>query len=289
VVNPAARGGRARRLWPRLRDTLTREGLVFEAVETCAPGHATALAGEAARAGVPLVVAVGGDGTLNEVVNGLLPVREAHPVTVGALMTGRGRDASRNLGLPRDPLRAARRLAHGREVARDVGLARWPGGQRFFLGWAGAGFDAVVAERAGGGGGRLVYLRAVLASLYHYRPVDLSLQLDGEAAGTGPAASVVVCNGASFGGGMRIAPAARTDDGRLDVVRLGALGRAELARWLPTVYWGGHLANPKIRTWRATRVRVDSASPVPVQLDGELGPHTPLDVEILPAALRLLV
>jgi YegS/Rv2252/BmrU family lipid kinase len=248
-----------------------------------------ALAAEAARARVPLVVAVGGDGTLNEVVNGLLPLREEYPVTVGALLTGRGRDACRNLGLARDPLRAARRLVEGSPVARDVGLARWPGGQRFFVGWAGAGFDAVVAERAGGRGGRLVYLGAVLTSLYHYRTAEVRVRLDDVEAWAGPAASTVVCNGGSFGGGMRIAPAARPDDGLLDVVLLGALGRPELVRWLPTLYWGGHLANPKVRTWRAGRVRIDAAPPAPVQLDGELGAHTPLEVSILPGALRLLV
>jgi YegS/Rv2252/BmrU family lipid kinase len=285
-VNPAAGGGRARRLWPRIRDALSRRGFSFEAVETRAVGHAITLAAEAARARVPLVVAVGSDGTLNEVVNGLLPLREEHPVTLEVVMTGRGRDAGRNLGLPRDPLRAAHRLADGRVVTRDVGLARWPGGRRFFLGWAGAGFDAVVAERAGGRGGRLVYLRAVLTSLYDYRPAELSLHLDDAEAWTGAAASAVICNGASFGGGMRIAPAARPDDGLLDVVLLGALGRAELARWLPTVYWGGHLANPKIRTWRATQVRVVGPTPIPVQLDGELGFHTPLDVSILPSPRR---
>lgn len=257
--------------------------------ETRGPGHAMALAAEAARARVPLVVAVGGDGTLNEVVNGLLPLREEYPVTVGAVMTGRGRDACRNLGLARDPLRAARRLVEGRVVARDVGLARWPGGRRFFLGWAGAGFDAVVAERAGARGGRLVYLRAVLTSLYDYRPVELAVRLGDVDAWAGPAASMVVCNGGSFGGGMRIAPTARPDDGLLDVVLLGALGRAELARWLPTVYWGGHLANPKIRTWRAVQVGIVTATPIPVQLDGELGARTPLDVSIHPGALHLLV
>jgi diacylglycerol kinase family enzyme len=248
-----------------------------------------ALAAEAARARVPLVVAVGGDGTLNEVVNGLLPLREEYPVTVGALLTGRGRDACRNLGLARDPLRAARRLVDGSPVARDVGLARWPGGQRFFVGWAGAGFDAVVAERAGGRGGCLVYLGAVLTSLYHYRTVEVRVRLDDVEAWAGPAASAVVCNGGSFGGGMRIAPAARPDDGLLDVVLLGALGRPELVRWLPTLYWGGHLANPKVRTWRAGRVRIDAAPPALVELDGELGARTPLEVSIFPGALRLLV
>jgi YegS/Rv2252/BmrU family lipid kinase len=247
------------------------------------------LAEEAARAGVPLVVAVGGDGTLNEVVNGLVPLRREHPVTVGALMTGRGRDACRNLGLVRDPRHAARRLLEGHVVRRDVGLARWPAGERFFLGWAGAGFDAVVAARAGRRGGRLAYLRAVLTSLRDYRPVETTVRLDGVDTWAGSTASVVVCNGGSFGGGMRIAPAARADDGLLDVVRLGALGRAELAWWLPTVFWGGHLANPNIQTGRASRVRVAASAPIPVQLDGELGAHTPLDVSILPGALRLLV
>jgi diacylglycerol kinase family enzyme len=257
--------------------------------ETRGPGHARALAAEGARAGVPLVVAVGGDGTLNEVINGVLPLRAEHPVTVGALMTGRGRDACGNLGLPRDPLLAARRLVEGRVVARDVGFARWPGGDRFFLGWAGAGFDAVVAGRAGGRGGRLVYLCAVVASLYEYRPAEMTLRIDGVDAWTGAAASAVVCNGPSFGGGMRIAPEARSDDGRLDLVLLGALGRAELVRWLPTVYWGGHLANPKVRTWRAAEVRITTGTPIPVQLDGELGARTPLDVSIYPGALRFLV
>lgn len=258
-------------------------------VETRARGHAATLAAEAARARVPLVVAVGGDGTLNEVVNGLVPLRAEYPVTVGALMTGRGRDACRNLGLARDPRHAARRLIEGRVAALDVGLARWPGGHRYFLGSAGTGFDAVVAERAGARGGRLTYARAVLTSLREYRPAGIAVRLDDADAWAGPAASVVVCNGAWFGGGMRIAPGARPDDGLLDVVRLGALGRLELARWLPTVYWGGHLANPRIALRRAARVRVEADAPLPVQLDGELGAHTPLDVEICPGALRLLV
>jgi diacylglycerol kinase (ATP) len=257
--------------------------------ETRGPGHATTLAREAARAGVPLVVAVGGDGTLNEVVNGLVPLRQEHPATVGALMTGRGRDACRNLGLLRDPRRAAGRLLDGRVVERDVGVARWPAGERLFLGWAGAGFDAAVAARAGRRGGRLAYLRALLTTLRDYQPVETMVSLDGVDTWAGPTASVVVCNGRSFGGGMRIAPAARADDGVLDVIRLGALGRTELARWLPTVFWGGHLANPKVQTARAVRVRVVAAPPVPVQVDGELGAHTPLDVSILPRVLRLLV
>jgi len=174
-------------------------------------------------------------------------------------------------------------------VALDVGLARWPGGHRYFLGSAGTGFDAVVAARAGARGGRLTYARAVLTSLRDYRPAEIAVRLDDADAWAGPAASVVVCNGASFGGGMRIAPSARPDDGLLDVVWLGAVGRLELARWLPTVYWGGHLANPRIELRHAARVRVDAGAPLPVQIDGELGFHTPLDIAIHPGTLHLLV
>ncbi len=268
---------------------LAARRFAFEMVETRTRGHAATLAAEAARAGVSLVVAVGGDGTLNEVVNGLAPLRVEHEVTVGALLTGRGRDAGRNLGLAPNPRRAARRLADGHVVALDLGLARWPGGHRYFLGCAGTGFDAVVAQRAGARGGRLIYPRAALTSLRDYRPVEMTVRLDDVDTWAGPAASVVVCNGAWFGGGMHIAPGARPDDGLLDVVRLGALGRLELARWLPTVYWGGHLANPRIAIRRAARVRVDAPAPLPVQLDGELGAHTPLDIEIHPGALRLLI
>ena len=238
---------------------------------------------------MPLVVAVGGDGTLNEVVNGVAPLRASHPVTVGAVMTGRGRDACRNLGLPRDPRRAVQRLVDGRVVSRDLGLAVWSGGRRFFIAAAGVGFDALVVRRAGPRGGRLRYLAAVVASLREYRPGPAVVDGPAGQSWTGAAASVIVCNGPSLGGGMRIAPAARVDDGLLDVVVLGDLGRIELAGWLPTVFWGGHLANRKIRTWQAPACTVRTAAASAVQLDGELVGSPPLEISAQPAALRLLV
>jgi diacylglycerol kinase family enzyme len=238
---------------------------------------------------VPLVVAVGGDGTLNEVVNGVAPLRESHPATVGAVMTGRGRDACRNLGLLRDPRRAVRRLVEGRVVSCDLGLATWPGGRRYFTAAVGVGFDAVVVRRAGAAGGRLRYLAAVLASLRDHRPSKVVVDGPAGASWAGEAASVIVCNGSHLGGGMRIAPGARVDDGLLDVVVLGPLGRAELALWLPTVFWGGHLANRKVRAWRGATFRLDTTGAPAAQLDGELGAGLPLEISVQPGALRLLV
>lgn len=238
---------------------------------------------------MPLIVAVGGDGTVNEVVNGATGEDGRPRVALGVVMTGRGRDACRNLGLLRNPLAAARRLVEGHEVRLDLGLARWPGGRRFFVNAAGAGFDAMVAARAArlGGGGTVPYLRAVLESLRAYQPVEIAVGRPGAADWRGPAAGVIVANGAHFGGGMRIAPGADPGDGMLDLVLLGAFGRAELVAWLPTIYWGGHLRNRKVRRVRVERARIESAAPMPVELDGEVCGATPLEVSVCPGALRL--
>ena len=283
-----AGGGHTRALWPAIRDTLGRLHFRFESVETRARGDALSLAADAVSRSVPVIVAVGGDGTFNEVINGATGEDGRPRVAIGAVMTGRGRDACRNLGLPREPLAAVRRLVEGREVRRDLGLARWPGGRRFFVNAAGAGFDAVVAARAArlGGGGTVPYLRAVLHALRAYAPVEITVE-SGEASWRGPAAGVVVSNGAHFGGGMRIAPGADPADGALDLVLLGALGRGELMAWLPTIYWGGHLRNRKVRRARIERARIESTAPLPVELDGEVCGETPLDVSVCPGALRL--
>jgi diacylglycerol kinase (ATP) len=237
---------------------------------------------------IPLVVAVGGDGTLHEIVNGIMGADGRSRAAIGVVMTGRGRDACRNFGLPRDPLDAARSVVAGREVRRDLGLARWPGGSRYFVNAAGVGFDALVAARAARlGGGTVPYLRAVLGSLQAYQPVEFTVESEGAGQWRGRAAGVVVANGAHFGGGMRIAPGADPADGALDLVRLGDFGRVELLAWLPTIYWGAHLRNAKVALARVHRARVAGPTSLPVQLDGEVCGATPLEITVCAGALRL--
>ncbi len=290
-MNPAAGGGRSGRLWRTLRERLHRRGFAFEQVETRAVGDATALAAEAARAGVELVVAVGGDGTLNEVVNGITDPEGRPRATLGAVFTGRGRDGARTLGLPRDPARAIERLLGAGAVSRDLGLVRASGGRRYFATVAGAGFDAVVSARALAiaAPGTLPYLLAVLLSLRAHRPWPIRLAVDGGPPRRVDATGVMLANGPSCGGGMRIAPGADPTDGALDLVILGALSRAALVRWLPTVYWGGHLRNPLITAERARAVTVTSDRPLPLQVDGEPWGSAPFDVSIVPNALRVRV
>jgi len=256
VVNPAAGGGRTARAWRRLRD-LVDATLPAEHAETRGPGDGERLAREAAAAGAPLVVAVGGDGTLNEVVNGVRAVGGRMPV--GAVLTGRGRDACRNFGVPRDPAAAVRVLVDGHDRSFDLGRAEWADGRRrWFTIAAGAGFDAAVARRAQSvrARGTLPYLLTVIASVHLHRPMPAVLELDGVAAPAAPITAVVAANGRWFGGGMMIAPDADPADGAFDVVVLGALGRLELLRWLPTIYSGRHLRNPRVAVHRARRVAI---------------------------------
>jgi YegS/Rv2252/BmrU family lipid kinase len=290
VVNPMAGGGRTGGAWPRLRDALTRAGLDFDWVATQAAGDGTRLARAGVRSGHRLVVAVGGDGTVNEVVNGLVGDDAGPLATAGVILTGRGRDACRNFGVPRRMAEAAAALVDGIDATFDLGLATWANGQRrYFLGAAGAGFDAAVAARAAsvGARGTLPYLFAVLATVRASQPTPATITADGTVIWRTPLLAAVVANARHVGGGMRIAPHADATDGVLDLVVLGALGRLEMIRWLPTIYWGGHLANPNIGTRRAATISIEAPTPLPTQLDGELAASTPVAFMAAPRALRL--
>jgi len=290
VVNPAAGGGRTARTWPMLAAELNRLGLAFESAWTTRRGHATDLARRAAAAGWPLVVAIGGDGTLNEVVNGVTDRRGVPLATTGAILTGRGRDARRNFSLAADWRLAARRIVEGDDVALDLGVAEWTDGtSRYFVSAAGAGFDAAVARRAAsrGGVGTLPYLLAVVEGLLAHRPIPVTIDADAGVEQSGPLTTVVAANGAYYGGGMKIAPSANPSDGALDLVVIGALGRVELLRWLPTVYRGAHLANPRITIRPIRRARVAGTTPLRTHLDGEPAADTPVTFRVCPRALRL--
>ena len=288
VVNPAAGGGRTRRAWPRLRAALAARGVAFESAETTGPDSAATLTRRAVERGSPLVVAVGGDGTLNEVVNGLADADGNFRAALGAIPTGRARDACRNLALPTDPLAALQRVLDGGETRVDAGAVEWPGGgTRYFINAAGVGFDAVVARRAASRRlrGTLPYLLAVAGTIRAHRPVRAILEEDGRVIWSGLMAAAVAANGAHYGGGMKIAPGADPADGLLDLVIMGDLGRLELLRWLPTVYRGGHLANPKVTTRRARAIVVRAHAALHV--DGEAAGNAPVTISIRPGALRL--
>ncbi len=225
IVNPASAGGRAARRWPALAAALTRQGVAFRAVMTDAPGHGVLLARRALAEGYRHLLAAGGDGILHEVVNGVLQEDPVVPesVCVGAAALGSGNDWARGRGLPDSPDGIAACVARGHSSLHDLGRLRFeaPGRpERFFVNVAGAGLDAEVIERLPASGPRrAAYLVGLLRALRAHRRSSFNLSA-AERTWHGPLMLALAAIGPRCGGGMRLAPQARADDGLLDVVAI---------------------------------------------------------------------
>lgn len=287
IVNPAAGSGRAVRAAARLRHAALAAGAEMRV--STAPGDVERLAREAAAAGISRIVAVGGEGTVQEVANGLAG---APATAVGIVPGGNGNDLARALGLPREPLAALAVALDCAPRAIDLGMVRSAAGERRFVAAGGTGFDAGVATRMAGARawwqrGRLGYLLTTLDELRHHRNAAVRMTLDGsELAIDGPILFAAFANSAFYGGGMQIAPQALPDDGLLDLCLVGDLSRLEALRQLPGLYRGAHVTHPAVtmRRFRSLRIEGEAA---PVHLDGEPHGRLPVHVEVLPGALRV--
>ena len=284
VVNPSAGGGRAARLLDPIRAAARSHG--GEVVCTERRGHADHLARQAASQRFDAVVGVGGDGTLNEVANGLLGGES--PLPLGAIPGGTGNDFVRSLGLPSDPLAALRVVWSGAE--REIDLGRC--GERIFLNAAGVGFDARVARTAQRFPralkvGTVPYVAGVLLELVRNTAHPMRLELDDRQVEQ-RLLMVAVANGTFYGGGMMICPNAVRDDGLLDVCTVGDMPRHEVLRLLPKVFSGGHVGHPMVQLFRTREVRIECAAGSEIQLDGELVGRLPAVFRAAPRALRVL-
>lgn len=281
VVNPTAGAGRAGALWRRLGEE-ARRVLQADVVLTQAPGHARAAAADAAKAGCRRIVAIGGDGTVHEVVNGALP-RE---VQIAVVPLGTGNDFARCAGVPRDPRAALFGLPGGHCRTLDLGQV----GDELYLHVAGAGFDADVARRINAGPrrarGKLPYLLATLRTLRGFRGAAMRLDLDGRIEER-VCALVAVGNAPAYAGGMRICPGARMDDGLLEVCVVGDLRPLGLLALLPSVFSGAHVRHRCVSSHAVRRLRLDGPSGVAVHADGEPAGGLPAEFRVAPGALRL--
>ncbi len=284
IVNPAAGGGRVRRRWPLLEEELRRRGVRWQAFWTERAGHATTLAKTACLEGYDAVVAVGGDGTLNEVVNGAI----GSDVPVGLIPLGTGIDFSRTTGLPRSPGQALDVILAGRVQRVDVGVVN----DRYFCNVAGTGFDATVADRVNQSsskrGGIIPYIQAVFQTLFTYRNTPFKISVDDttfEVTGL----LMAVANGRYYGGGFMICPDAEVADGRFDVCIVGDVDKLSTVLLLPRVISGGHRGHPKVTFVKGRRVTVEGPSDLRIQADGELIGHLPASFEMKEAALPMLL
>jgi diacylglycerol kinase (ATP) len=299
IVNPAARNGAVGRRWEKLASQLSALGIDAETAHTERPGHATGLVRDGLRHGPRLVVAVGGDGTVNEVVNGFFEDGKAiaPESELAVIPIGTGRDGVRTYGISGKPERAIALLADGATRTIDLGRATYTahaGGEesRIFLNIASCGLSGAVAERANRTskrlGGTPAFLWATIATFAGWKNVPFRITIDGEQREL-VANNTIVANGRYFGGGMHIAPDARTDDGLLDAIVFGDVGRLDLARNMHRLYRGTILRHPKASHRLARSVLVEPARPLPIEIDGEQPGVTPVRFEVLPAALRLRV
>ncbi len=291
VLNPAAGGGRALRAWPRLAIALEHAGVRCELEVTRGPGHATELAAEALRRGRRRLLAVGGDGTLHEIANGL--ATDGERVALSAAATGTGNDWARGLGLPRAPRAIAAMLRAERRRPHDLGVAESTlAGRRVehrFLNVAGVGYDADVLDRLPRRGPRsLRYLWAVLAGLPGYRPADYRLAC-GAARIDGRLLVSFAAIGRYCGGGLEVAPGALPGDGLLDLLAIRAMPALAACARLPKLYLGRFGGDPTAWVARGAEVEIDADRPAGVEADGQRLGDTPLRLRVLHGAIDAVV
>ncbi len=292
ILNPYAGHWAGERLAHDIVAALRAAGVRHDLVATEGPGHAIELARRAREEGYEVVVAAGGDGTVNEVVNGLALAARAEASgavgTLGIIPIGTGNDFAEMAGIPLDVWKAAQRLAQGRTRLIDIGRVN----DRYFSNECGIGFEAQVAieaQRLKRLRRFLVYLVAVFRALFRYRQPTMTVRWDN---GQVTQRILMVCAGNSrrAGGGFYLTPHAEVDDGLLDYLYADALSRPEILRLLPKAMKGTHIYDPAAHLGRTTRLTVSSVAPVPVHCDGEIltmGTHH-VEIEVLPASLYLI-
>jgi YegS/Rv2252/BmrU family lipid kinase len=298
IVNPNAGKGKGSRDWDLILKHLKNKGLDCGELFTEAKGDAIFLASKALKDGFRKIIAVGGDGTLNEVLNGVF-ASEACPstdVTLALIPVGTGNDWGRMFGIPSDYEKAAGIIAEGKKMLHDTGIVSYQNGdkiqERYFINIAGLGFESVVVKRTNyqkdrGHGGKAIYFYNLLMSLLSYKNTQAEIIIDGVRKNS-RVFSINVGNGRYCGGGMRQTPDALPDDGLLDVTVINGIGKIEIIRNLNILYDGTILSHPKIDGYKCRNLKVSSDSMLWVEADGESLGHTPAEFSIIPASINII-
>ena len=290
LVNPVAGRGRGLRSLSQVQKVLQAAGVRFEAqVSNSAEDLARHALAAAARGAALLVV--GGDGTVQTVVNA---VREHPEAVIGVLPAGGGDDLAMALKLPKDTVAAAKSLLHGAVRPIDLALAKTVDGvERLYVGGAGAGLDAEASELAGTRysqvPSRFRYLLSAIDALRRHRKMHVRVSGDrSDLKFETDALLVAVLNTPSYGAGLHLAPGAKLSDGQLDVVIVEELGALEILQVLPGLLASGSLHSRRVRRFLTSRVCIETDSPVRFHADGEVCGCTPVEITVTPGKLRLL-
>jgi diacylglycerol kinase (ATP) len=298
IANPHAGSGSGARSIPQIEQLLTRHGLDYDLARTERPGQAIELAREAALAGYDVVVAAGGDGTANEVINGLLAARQegAGAVTMGLLNIGRGNDFAYGVGVPDDLERACRALAEAHTRRIDIGRVvggKYPQG-RYFGNCVGVGFDAIgtieVSKLPRLGGFWSFVIAIVKTILFRYYAPLTRVEYDGQTL-TQPALMVSVMNGRRLGGGFMMAPHSEPDDGLFDLCVVRQMSRLRMFRILPHFMRGTQASQETVTIGQAANITITAVEgALPAQTDGEILciDGQKLEISLLPRQIDVL-
>jgi YegS/Rv2252/BmrU family lipid kinase len=300
VVNPKAGGGRGKRVWNQAREELesTFGSVDFEFTNSSA--HAILLTSDALKNGYEMVVAVGGDGTCHEVLNGFF--ENGHPISadaiLGILPAGTGGDFLRSIKYPKELSDRIGRLSGKKTRQVDIGTIAYQTFdgmkmKRYFLNIAGCGLSGELVREIGKVsrryGSLVAYLTGLVKALSDHTNQEIVVTVDGSRPIRKRSLCTIVANGQYFGSGMHIAPDAVIDDGWLDLVMIGDLNFGELMAQLPRLFWGNVRKHPKVEVFRAQKVRIESAETVLIDMDGEQQGVLPATYSIIPKAITLKI
>ncbi len=306
IVNPKSAAGSTEQRWASLASDIRAHFGAFEVEFTRAPGDATRIAREAADAGRELIIACGGDGTINETANGIL--RSDGDAQLAVFPSGTGGDFRRTINMPSEPREAARAIRDGQTRKIDVGLVRFidHGGrpaERYFLNVTSFGLAAAIIERVKGDSslawlpaanirGRASFALSTIQEVVAIGTTRVRVKIDDGEERSLDTVNFCIANARYFGGGMLIAPDARLADGLLDVVNVGDINTAKILLRGYTLYRGTHLDLPEVRSRTGRRVEArpfNEGDIVHIEIDGELPGRLPASYEVVPGALRLRI
>ncbi len=284
IANPVAGHGQGKRWIKRLHRHLRDKPIQYELLKTRSPGDATRLARDLAQAGEQRIIVMGGDGTISEVASALFETE----VELGLIPVGTGNDLARSLRVPFNDLEAALEVLRKGRIRRiDAGRER----DRSFLLMAAVGYPSLVAEEANRMRrlkGSAAFFTAVYKALRRLRVLKIRMVLDGQARHL-ECTSVMIQNTPYCGGGQLMAPQASMEDGLLDVVVIGPVGKLSLMAHFPKVYRGTHVGHPAFKAFQARTVEIQSETPLRKMFDGDLCGTTPVEAKSIPGALSVVV
>lgn len=301
IINPNSGSHKGERDWPVIHSLLHEAGLSFQYIFSEYHRHAISITTTGIKQGFRHIIAVGGDGTINEVVNGIfdqdsVPTSE---ITLGAITIGTGNDWGRMFDIPVNYKDAIDVLKSEKTFLQDAGIVKYTNGStnnlRYFINIAGLGFDAVVAKRTNvlkefGKSNTFSYLTSLFSALLKYKYTKAEIIVDKSRHKVNTelfSMNVGICQ--YNGGGMKQVPNAIPDDGLFDLTVISKMRKISVIRHLNKLYRGTHLTLPYVKSFRASSVVIDSTSPIMLEVDGESLGHTPLEFKIIPKSIKVIV